>query len=126
MKILKMFAPLLLASAAFHVPALGQQPATVVGKSDLTGLLEAAPTIPASVESATAKAYGPNAVPYAKNQLDVVYDPFFKRTAAARDVLKSAVAAHARSTQDPATVQKQAMAQANSNPAWEGSTRSSR
>ena len=43
MRILKMFAPLLLASAMFHVPALGQQPAPAVGKTDLTGLLEAAP-----------------------------------------------------------------------------------
>ncbi len=120
MKILKMFAPLLLVSAVFHVPALGQQPATVVGKSDLTGLLEAAPAIPANVESATAKAYGPKAAPYAKNQLDEAYDPFFKRAAAAHDVLKNAVAVHAKSTQDAATVQKEAMARANSNPLVSG------
>ena len=120
MKILKMFAPLLLASAVFHVPALGQQPATAVGKTDLTGLLEAAPTIPVSIESATTKAFGPNAAPYAQNQLDAVYDPFFKRTGAAREALKSIVAAHAKSTQDPATVQKQALTQANSNPLVSG------
>ena len=120
MKILKMFAPLLFASAVFHVPALGQQPATVVGKTDLTGLLEAAPAIPVNVESATAKAYGPNAAPYAKNQLDAAYDPFFKRATAAHDVLKNAVATHAKSTQDPATVQRQAMTQANSNPLVSG------
>jgi len=120
MKILKMFAPVLLASAVFHVPALGQQPATVVGKTDLTGLLEAAPGIPGSVEAATAKAYGPNAAPYAAKQLDAAYDSFFKRTATARESLKSAVAAHAKSTQDAAAVQKQAMAQANSNPLISG------
>jgi hypothetical protein len=120
MRILRMFAPLLLVSAVFHVPALGQQPATVVGKSELTGLLEAAPAIPATVESATARVYGPHAAAYAKNQLDEAYDPFFKRAAAAHDVLKNAVAAHAKSTQDAATVQKQAMAQVNSNPLISG------
>jgi hypothetical protein len=121
MKILKMFAPSLLAFAVFHVPALGQQPAPALGKSDLTGMLEAAPGIPVNVESATAKAYGPNAAPYAKNQLDTAYDPFFKRAAAAHDVLKNAVAAHAKSApKDPATLQKQAMAQANSNPIVSG------
>jgi hypothetical protein len=70
----------------------------------------------------------PDAVHRAE-QLNAIYDPFFQRVAAARNLLKQAIASRSKHVPDQATMMKQAKAQANSNAivaAWAASTISSR
>src|SRR2546430_17287680 len=99
---------LALALAVFSVltaSAQTKQPPSVLGKTDINALLEAAPAMPGNTADAVRRA----------EQLNAIYDPFFQRVAAARNLLKEAIASRRKDVPDQATMMKQANAQANSN-----------
>ncbi len=70
-----------------------QQSRAVLGKIDFQALLEAVPGIPATPAEAGKRAYGTeikaDQPPFV---LDTFYAPFYKKVAAARDIIKDAVA----------------------------------
>ena len=98
--------------AAF-VPA-EEQSRSVVGKIDFAALLEAAPGMPTTPAEAGKRAYGPDIK--AQEQpvaLDSFYAPFYQRVAAARDVIKDAVANRG---QNQEALMQRSIAQTEANP----------
>ena len=91
-----------------------EQSRDVLGKIDHQALLEAAPGIPATAAEAGRRTYG-TAIDANANTaaLDSFYAPFYKRVAAARGVIKSAV--EARSANNEALAQR-SVAQADASP----------
>jgi hypothetical protein len=107
----------LIASAALAalVPAQ-QRPSSVsvLGKNDYQALLEAAPGIPATPADAAKRVYGPDIkIQEDPAVLDSFYAPFYKRVAAARDVIKEAVE---NRTQSQEALLAESRAQANASP----------
>lgn len=101
--------------------AFAQQPQSILGKTDVHGLLEAVPGMPSSTTEAATRAYGPDIRMYEMPvKLDSLYDPFFKRAGAAHQQLKDGIAIRMKSLPDKTTVEKQAKAQVNSNPIVSG------
>ena len=91
-----------------------QQSRAVLGKIDFAVLLEAAPGMPATTAEAGKRAYGADIK--AQDQpvaLDSFYDPFNKRVAAARDVIKEAVA---NRKQNQEALRQRSIAQTEANP----------
>jgi hypothetical protein len=108
-RILTNLACLLLAMAVVNVPALAQQSASILGHTDLTGLLGSVPAMPGSTQDAT-------------RDRETEYGTFSKRAEAAHQAIKAAAAERFKPTmqQDPAAVERQARAQVNSNPIVSG------
>lgn len=108
--ILKMLALMLTASAVFHIPALAQPPASILGKTDLAGLVKAAPGVPATAKDAAAQNH------------DAVYDPFYKRVNDAHAALKTLTDMRAKTMPQPdqASYEKKMKAQVESNPLISG------
>lgn len=97
--------------------AIAQRPATILGKTNTQGLFESVPAPPNSPAEAATRAYGPDIRMYDMPvKLDSLYSSFFERAATAHEQLKSAIAARQKEMPDQATVERQAKAQANSNP----------
>ena len=96
----------LISSSLLPVTAIAQQTPTILGKTDVHALLEAAPGMPNSPAEAARRA----------DQSEAIYGPFNKRVALAHAQIKEAMQARAKDMPDKATIEKQAMAQANSNP----------
>jgi len=91
-----------------------EQSRNVLGKIDHQALLEAAPGIPGTATEASRRTYGTEINANADTAaLDSLYAPFYKRVAAARDVLKNAV--DARSANQEALAQR-TKAQADASP----------
>ena len=103
---LSTFALTLIAFAVFTATAPAQQAPSVLGKTDIHGLIEAAPGMPNSPAEAAKRA----------SQSDALYAPFYKRTEAAHNLIKEAMAARGKEMPDKATLERQAKAQANSSP----------
>ena len=104
----------------FALAALGavgpaeQQSRTVLGKIDHQALLEAVPGIPATSAEAGKRAYGPDMKAQDESKgLDSFYAPFNKRLAAARDVIKEALANRERNREE---LGQRAKAQAEASP----------
>ena len=96
--------------------ALAQtQTRSVLGKIDFIVLYDAAPGVPTSPAEAGKRAYGAdiNNAQYQQVELDVFYAPFNQKVAAARDVIKDAVANQA---QEPRGAGAAGIAQANASP----------
>ena len=91
-----------------------EQSRNVLGKIDHQALLEAVPGIPATTTDAGKRTYGTEISANADAAaLDSFYAPFYKRVAAARNVIKDAVAA--RPANQEALAQR-SIAQANASP----------
>jgi hypothetical protein len=91
-----------------------EQSRSVLGRIDHQALLEAAPGIPATAAEAGRRTYGTEINANADTAaLDTFYAPFYKRVAAARDVIKGAV--EARSANQDALAQR-SRAQADASP----------
>ena len=87
----------------------------VLGKIDFIVLYDAAPGVPASAAEAGKRAYGAD-INNSQNQqieLDAFYAPFNQRVAAARDVIKDAVANRGRNQE---ALGQRGIAQANASP----------
>ena len=88
-----------------------QQPQAVLGKIDFAVLFDAAPAMPASTVEAGKRTYGTDINLYLSTaDLSPFYEPFNKRVAAARNVIKGAV--DARPANQEALAQR-SIAQAN-------------
>jgi len=96
----------LISSTLLPATALAQQAPTILGKTDVHALLEAAPSMPSSPAEAARRA----------DHYEAIYGPFNKRAAAAHAQIKEAMQARAKNMPDKATVERQAFAQVNSNP----------
>jgi hypothetical protein len=93
-----------LASSLFPATALGQQPTTILGKTDLTGILNAAPGMPATTKDASTRDH------------EIIYGTFYNRASAAHKTLNDAIAMRSKDMQKAMSVtETQAKAQANSN-----------
>jgi hypothetical protein len=91
-----------------------EQSRNVLGKIDHQALLEAAPGIPATTTEASKRTYGTEINANADTAaLDSFYAPFYRRVAAARDVIKGAV--DARAANQEALAQR-SRAQADASP----------
>jgi hypothetical protein len=91
-----------------------QQSRAVLGKIDHQALLEAVPGIPATTAEAGKRAYGPDIKAQEEPKaLDSFYVPFQKQVAAARDVIKEAVANRQRNREELA---QRTAAQAEASP----------
>ncbi len=95
--------------------ALAQtQTRSVLGKIDFIVLYDAAPAVPASAAEAGKRAYGAHInEPSQQVELEVFYAPFNQKVAAARDVIKDAVANRAKNQE---ALTQRSMAQANASP----------
>src|SRR2546426_6903461 len=91
-----------------------QQSRAVLGKIDFQALLEAVPGIPATPAEAGKRAYGTeikaDQPPFV---LDTFYAPFYKKVAAARDIIKDAVA---NRSQNQEALAQRTRAQAEASP----------
>ncbi len=91
-----------------------QQSRAVLGKIDFQALLEAVPGIPATPAEAAKRAYGTeikaDQPPFV---LDTFYAPFYKKVAAARDIIKDAVA---NRSQNQEALAQRTRAQAEASP----------
>ncbi len=96
----------LLSSSLLPVTAFAQKAPTILGKTDIHALLEAAPGMPSSPAEAVQRA----------KQSDAIYRPFFERVAVAHARLKAAIQASGKDLPDQATLEKQAKAEVNSSP----------
>jgi len=112
--------PMKLTLALFALAALAavglaeQQSRTVLGKIDHQALLESVPGIPATSAEAGKRAYGPDMKAQDESKaLDSFYAPFNKRLAAARDVIKEALANRERNREE---LGQRARAQAEASP----------
>jgi len=87
---------------------------SVLGKIDFIVLYDAAPGVPGTPAEAGKRAYGAD-INNAQNQneLDVFYAPFNQKVAAARDVIKDAVANRAKNQE---ALAQRSIAQANTSP----------
>lgn len=94
---------------------LAQQPTrTVLGKTDFVVLLDAAPGMPLSPAEAGKRAYGPDIkIDQPPSVLDSFYAAFYERVAAARDVIKEAVA---NRRQNQEALAQRSIAQAEASP----------
>src|SRR5439155_25221188 len=102
-----------LAASAAAGPA-AQQPRAVLGKIDHQALLEAVPGIPATTAEAAKRAFGPDIKTQEEPKaLDSFYVPFQKQVAAARDVIKEAVANRERNREE---LERRTRAQAEASP----------
>ena len=96
--------------------ALAQtSPRSVLGKIDFSVLYDAAPGVPATPAEAGRRAYGAdiNNAQNQQNELDVFYAPFNQKVAAARDVIKDAVANREKNQE---ALAQRSIAQANASP----------
>ncbi len=95
--------------------ALAQtQSRSVLGKNDYSSLYDAAPGIPATPAEAGKRAYGADILTQnGAAELEVFYAPFNQQVAAARDVIKDAVA---NQSQDQQALAQRSVAQANASP----------
>ena len=112
--------PMKLTLALFAIAALAavglaeQQSRAVLGKIDHQALLEAVPGIPATSAEAGKRAYGPDTQAQDESKgLDPFYAPFNKRLAAARDVIRQALANRERNREE---LGQRARAQAEASP----------
>ncbi|MBS1850662.1 MAG: hypothetical protein JST79_07095 [Acidobacteria bacterium] len=88
---------------------MGQQP-TILGKTNIHALLEAAPGVPRSTAEAADR----------WKQSDAIYQPFQQKVEAAHKQLQESMAARAHQAPDAATMEKQAKAMSNANPIVSG------
>lgn len=88
---------------------------SVLGKIDFIVLYDAAPGVPGTPAEAGKRAYGADMInaQYQQVELDVFYAPFNQRVAAARDMIKDAVANRGRNQE---ALGQRSMAQANASP----------
>ena len=96
--------------------ALAQtQTRSVLGKINFIVLYDAAPGVPATPAEAGNRAYGTDIknAQYQQVELDVFYAPFNQKVAAARDVIKDAVANRAKNQE---ALAQRGIAQANASP----------
>ena len=71
----------LLGSSLFPTTVMAQQPSSILGKTDLSGLLNSTPAMPANTADAAIRAYGANGqMQSLPVNLDAVYDPFPARS----------------------------------------------
>jgi hypothetical protein len=89
--------------------AQAQQP-SILGKTNIHALLEAAPSVPRNTAEAAVR----------WKQSDAIYQPFQQKVEAAHKQLQEAMAAHTQRGPDAATMEKQAQAMSNSNPIVSG------
>ena len=85
---------------------------SVLGKIDFSVLYDAAPGVPATPAEAGRRAYGAD-INNAQDQLDGFYAPFNQKVAAARDVIKDAVANREKNQE---ALTQRSIAQANASP----------
>jgi hypothetical protein len=88
---------------------------SVLGKIDFIVLYDAAPGVPGTPAEAGKRAYGAdiNNAQSQQIELDVFYAPFNQKVAAARDVIKDAVANRAKNQE---ALAQRSIAQANASP----------
>jgi len=97
-----------LITPVFFCLAAAAQPSTsILGKADLHGLIEAAPTMPGTPGEAWARAFGPDRMHQNPDQINATYDPFFQRAKDAHHHLHEAVAARKKQTPDKAAAKNQ-------------------
>ncbi len=109
----KLILAILVVASLVTVALAQSQSRAVLGKVDYQALFDAAPSIPATPAEAGKRAYGADIKAQNQGELESFYAPFNQRVAAARDVIKDAVANRA---QDSQAVQQRAIAQANVSP----------
>jgi hypothetical protein len=95
------------------VVAAQQQSRDVLGKNDYAVLMDAAPGVPSTPAEAGRRAYGTDVKMQDSTVLDDFYAPFNRRVAAARDVIKDAVA---NRRQHQEALGQRSIAQANASP----------
>jgi hypothetical protein len=77
--------PLIMALSAISISGLAQKKKTsLIGKTDIHALLEAAPAVPMSVEAAVSRAFGKDIVNPDYQALDNYYRPLFEKIGAAQ------------------------------------------
>ncbi len=92
-------------------------PSSILGKTDLQALLEAAPAVPDNTSEAATRAYGPDVRNYhVQTKLGEAYRPFFQQATAAHTRLNDAINTRRKDMPDQATLEKQAKEQSNASP----------
>ena len=104
---------LLIFTMVIAVVVAQQQSRNVLGKNNYAELMDAAPGVPATPAEAGRRAYGPEVKVQDSAALDDFYAPFNRRVAAARDVIKDAVA---NRRQHQEALGQRSIAQANASP----------
>ena len=97
---------LVFALSAMSAFAQAQQSPSILGKTDLHALLEAAPGVPNTPAEAAKRA----------EQSGHVFPLFYQRTTDAHELIKQGASARAKGMPDQVTLEAQARAQSNSNP----------
>jgi len=97
---------LVFALSAMSAFAQAQQSPSILGKTDVHALLEAAPGVPNTPAEAAKRA----------QQSGDIFPSFYQRTTEAHELIKQGAAARAKGMPDQVTLEAQAKAQSNSNP----------
>jgi len=115
--ILTLFRLALIAAIVFPVDVLAQQP-SILGKTDILALVDAAPGMPSSAAQAATRAYGPDIRMYeVPVNLDTLYVPFYSRVDAVLKQHRETATLRAKEGMpSQAQIEQQSRAQVNSNP----------